>query len=147
MSINSKFNFCNSVKESDKLRQYLKGKGGLVFTEFNTTYRHKGKLRALDAIRFPELEQGIYRASGNYENIELLIKNNEVELIEVHFWGFYGFGQLIGKSEIVLKHWSPKKINKIFITLGSNEFHPEKNPDPLTEEVFKKFDIEIFVPQ
>jgi hypothetical protein len=70
-----------------------------------------------------------------------------VELIEVHNWGFYGFGQLIGKSEIVQKYWSPKKIKKVLVTLGPQEYHPEKKPDPLTEEVFKKFDIEIFVPQ
>ncbi len=103
MSINSKFNFCNSIKESDKLcnsvkesgklQQYLNGKSGLIFTEFNTKFRHKGKLRALDAIRFPELEQGIYRASGNYENIELLIKNNEIELIDVAIPG--GFMVLV----------------------------------------------------
>lgn len=147
MSIDRKLKLCNSVKESEKLWQYLNGKGGLVYTEFNTTYGFKGNLRALDAIRFPELEQGIHRASGNYEKIRFLIKNYEVELIEVHNWGFYGFGQLIGKSEITQKYWTPKKIKKILITMGPHEFHPETNPDPLTEEVFKKFDIEIFVPQ
>jgi hypothetical protein len=44
-------------------------------------------------------------------------------------------------------HWFPKKIKKILITLGPKEFHPENKPDPLTEEVFRKFDIDIFVPQ
>jgi len=139
--------YCNSVLESHALEQYWNEKGGLVYTEFNTTYGFEGKMRALDAIRFPELEKGIFRARHRYEEIKSLITKYEVELIEVLNWGFYGFGQLVGKSEIVQNHWSPKKIKKILITLGPNEFHPEKNPDPLTEEVFKKFEIEIFVPQ
>ena len=157
MSIDSKFNFCNSIKESDKLcnsvketeklRQYLNGKGGLVYTEFNTTDGLGGKVRALDAIRFPKLENRIDKAFGHYEKIRSTMQNHEVELIEVHKWGFYGFGQLVGKSEIVQKYWFPMKVKKVLITLGSYEFHPETNPDPLTEEVFKKFDIEIFVPQ
>jgi hypothetical protein len=127
MPSDDKLKLCNSVLESEKLEQYLSGKGGLVFTEFNTTYGFMGKTRALDAIGFPELENGIKRALGNYANIKSLIKNYEVELIEVHKWGFYGFGQLVGKSEIVQKYWSPKKIKKILIILGSYEFHPETN--------------------
>jgi hypothetical protein len=44
MSINSKLKLCNSVRESEKLWQYLNGKGGLVYTEFNTTYGFEGNL-------------------------------------------------------------------------------------------------------
>lgn len=84
--------FCNSPLESQPLQKYWEEKGGLLFTEFNTTFGQNGLLRALDAIRFPELEREAYRSKDNYEAIAQLMKNNEVELIEVHSWGFYGFG-------------------------------------------------------
>jgi hypothetical protein len=139
--------YCNSALESRALEQYWNEKGGRVYTEFNTTYGFEGKMRALDAIRFPELEKGMFRARNKYYEIKSLIANYEVELIEVHNWGFYGFGQLVGKSEIFGKYWSPKRTKKVLIILGPNEFHPQKNPDRLTEEVFEKFGIEIFVPK
>jgi hypothetical protein len=138
--------YCNSVLESRALEQYWNEKGGRVYTEFNTTYGFEGKMRALDAIRFPELEKGIFRARHRYEEIKSLIAKYEVELIEVHHWGFYGFGQLVGKSEIFQKYWSPKRIKKVMIILSPKEYHPQTNPDLLAEEVFKKFGIEIFVP-
>lgn len=64
----------------------------------------------------------------------------------MHHWGFYGLGQLVGKAEIFEKYWSQKPAKKVLIVLGPHEFHPETNPDPLTEEVFKKLGIEVFVP-
>ena len=131
--------------ESKPLQQYWEENGGLLFTEFNTIYDLKGMSRALDAIRFPNIERGAYRATGNYETIANLIKNNEVELIEVHSWGFYGFGQLIGKSEIVQKYWEPKKVSRVLITINP-KYDSEKNPDLPTLEVFKKFGIKVYAP-
>jgi len=97
--------YCNSLLESKPLQKYWEEKGGLLFTEFNTTYGQKGILRALDAIRFPELKSGAYRSKDNYETISELIKNHDVELIEVHGWGFYGFrlnsGKIRDSSEIL----------------------------------------------
>jgi hypothetical protein len=138
--------FCNSPLESVPLKQYWQEKGGLLFTEFNTTYGLKGNLRAFDAIRFPDLETGAYRAHGNYEAIKSLIKNFEVELIEVHDWGFHSFGQIVGKTEIVKKHWAPKKIRKVLITVDPKHFHPKTNPDPPTQEVFKKYQVSVYIP-
>jgi hypothetical protein len=92
-----------SQRESERLFQYYREKGGLVFREFNTTQEINGRPRSIDAIRFPELETGIFTARGNYPMIRQLIEKHIVELIEVHKWGFYGFGQLIGKKEIVEK--------------------------------------------
>lgn len=135
-----------SSKEARKLKQYFDEKRGLIFTQFNTTQGVEGKLRSLDAIRFPNQEKEIYKAKGNYENIAQLIEEQTVELIEVHKWGFYRFGQLIGKSEIVKKYWNPKRIKKVLITLSPTTFQPEKNPDPPTEEVFEKFGITVFTP-
>jgi hypothetical protein len=61
--------------------------------------------------------------------------------------GFYGLGQIIGKSMIVEKYWTPKKkIKKGLITLGPKLFHPVQKPDPATEEVFRQFDVKVFVP-
>lgn len=80
---------------------------------------------------------------GNYETISYLIKNNEVELIEVHGWGFYGFGQIVGKSEIVQKYWEPKKVKKVLITF-SPKYDSERNPDLPTFEVFEKFGIKVY---
>ena len=133
---------CNSLLESKPLQQYWEENGGLLFTEFNTTYGLKGMMRALDAIRFPKLERGAYRSTGNYETIANLIKNYEVELIEVHGWGFYGFGQLIGKSEIVQKYWEPKKVSKVLITINP-KYDSKRNPDSPTLEVFEKFSIKV----
>jgi hypothetical protein len=138
--------FCNSALESRALEQYWNEKGGRIYTEFNTAYGFEGKMRTLDAIRFPELEKGMLRARNRYEEIKSLVAKYEVELIEVHHWGFYGFGQLIGKSEIFAKYWSPKSAKKVLIILSPKEFHPQTKPDPLTEEVFKKFAIEVYVP-
>jgi hypothetical protein len=137
--------YCNSLLESEPLQKYWEEKGGLLFTEFNTTYGQNGILRALDAIRFPDLDKGAYRSKGNYEAIGHLIKSNEVELIEVHGWGLYGFGQIVGKSEIVQKHWTPKRVTKVIITINP-KFDPKKNPDTATREVFEKYGIKIFIP-
>ena len=65
--------YCTSVLESRALEQYWNEKGGRVYTEFNTTHGFEGKMRALDAIRFPELEKGIFRAGQRYEEIKSLI--------------------------------------------------------------------------
>lgn len=137
--------FCNSLLKSKPLQKYWDDNGGLLFTEFNTTFGLKGKLRALDAIRFPCLETGVYRAAGNYEAIANLIKNNEVELIEVHGWGFYGFGQIVGKSEIVQKYWEPKKVSKVLITF-SPKYDSQRSLDLPTFEVFEKFGITVYSP-
>jgi hypothetical protein len=136
-----------SLRESEKLFQYYQEKGGLVFREFNTTQGIEGKPRSIDAIRFPELEIGIHTARGNYNEIRPLIENHTVELIEVHKWGFYGFGQLIGKKEIVKKYWNPKEMKMVLITANLTNFHPETKPDPPTEEVFKKYGISIYIPK
>jgi len=138
--------FGPSIREDRKLLEYYEEKGGLVFTEFNTTQSMAGRLRALDAIRFPQLEKGIYQSAGNYNRIKKLIREHPVELIEVHKWGLYGFGQLVGKSYIVEHHWHPKQTTKILITLSPNRYHPGKNPDPITRSVFDAFDIEVYVP-
>jgi len=136
-----------SPRESVRLFQYYIEKEGLVFREFNTTQGIQGKSRSIDAIRFPELDTGIYTARGNYSEIRQLIENHLVELIEVHKWGFYGLGQLIGKKEIVEKYWNPKEIKLVLITANLTSFHPETNTDPPTEEVFKKFGVSVFVPK
>jgi hypothetical protein len=80
MSINSKLGYCNSVKESEVLWQYLNGKGGLVYTEFNTTHGDKGNLRALDAIRFPELEQGFLALLEIMKKLDYLSKTTKWSL-------------------------------------------------------------------
>ena len=136
-----------SRKENLKLKQYFEENSGLAFTEFNTTQGMEGNLRALDAILFPGLETGVYKSSGNYSEIEELIQENPVKLIEVHKLGFYGFGQLVGKEKLVKKYWNPKETKKVLVTLSPEEYHPERNPDPLTREVFDEFDIEVFVPE
>jgi hypothetical protein len=61
-------------------------------------------------------------------------------------WGFYALGQIIGKAEIINKYWPPKEVQKTLITSKLTKFHPEINPDPPTEEVFKKYNVSIFVP-
>ena len=100
------------TNEDEKLKVYYDEVGGLFFTEFNTTQGQRGKLRALDAIRFPDLETGIYKSSGNYDTIRNLIPEHSVELIEVHKWGFYVLGQLIGKYRITEKYWDPKEAKR-----------------------------------
>ncbi|NLD66331.1 MAG: hypothetical protein GX648_07140 [Crenarchaeota archaeon] len=139
--------YCDSAQETEKLLQYWRRFGGLVFTEFNTTHGYGGKMRRLDAIRFPELESRVHKTADRYEEIRELVGKHAVELIEVHNWGFYGFGQLVGKAEIFRKYWSPKNMKLIFIVMGAHEFDPVTNPDPLTEDVFRKYGIEIFVPK
>jgi hypothetical protein len=136
-----------SPRESERLFQYYSEKGGLVFREFNTTEGIVGRTRSIDAIRFPELKTGIYTAFGNYPIITQLIEKHHVELIEVHKWGFYGLGQLIGKKEIVEKYWNPKEINLVLITSNLTAYHPEMNPDPPTEEVFEKYGVSVYVPK
>ena len=136
-----------SPRESERLFQYYNEKGGLFFKEFNTTQGIEGRPRSIDAIRFPELETGIFKAQGNYTAIKELIETSLVELVEVHKWGFYALGQLIGKEELVKKYWNPKEIRKVLITVNLSGFHPETKPDPPTEEVFQKFDVSIYVPK
>ena len=93
------------------------------------------------------LGTGFYTARGNYDKITKIIESYSVELIEVHKWGFYALEQLIGKEELVKKYWKPNAIKKVLITSNLTMFHPERNPDPPTEEVFKKFEVTIFVPE
>jgi len=137
----------HSKRENIALKQYFTENKGLMFTEFNTTQSMKGNLRALDAILFPELEESKYKSTGNYSKIRELIKENTVELIEVHKWGFYALGQLVGKEKLVKKHWNPKETQKVLVTLDPEIYHPEKNSDSPTREVFDESNIEIFVPE
>jgi hypothetical protein len=58
--------YCNSAIEAKELEQYRREKGVLIHAEFNTTHGLKGKLRALDAIRFPDLEKGVFEASSKH---------------------------------------------------------------------------------
>ena len=135
-----------SANENQKLLQYHEDKGGLLFTEFNVTQGMPGKKRSLDAIRFPQLEKDSYQSAGNYEKLKELIQKYKVELIEVHKWGFYGFGQLIGKSYILEQQWNPHHFEKVLITMSSETYHPETKPDPVTRSVFDAFDIKVYVP-
>ena len=105
-----------------------------------------GKKRALDAIRFPQLEKGRYRSAGNYDKLRELIQKHKMELIEVHNWGFSGFGQLVGKSYILEHHWNPHRFDKVLITLSAKTYHPDTRPDPVTRSVFDAFDIKVYIP-
>lgn len=136
-----------SPRESERLWQYYQANGGLFFREFNTTKYLEGRTRSIDAIRFPNLESGFYKAQGNYLQIKEIIQEQPVEVIEVHKWGFYALGQLIGKAEILEKYWSPKDVSKVLIMSNLTSFHPASKPDPPTEEIFKKHNISIHVPK
>jgi len=138
--------FGGGKNENLKLKEYIDKRKGLTFTEFNTTQGKKGKQRRLDAILFPDMERGVYKSAGNYPKIKELIEKHPIELIEVHKWGFYPLGQLIGKEKILKKHWNPKETQKVLITLNPNRYHPKLNPDPLTKKVFDELDVEVFVP-
>jgi len=135
-----------SRDENIRLKKYLEKNRNLAFAEFNTTHGLEGSKRALDAILFPGLEGHTYKSRGNYENIKKLIEDHPVELIEVHGWGFYVLGQLIGKEHIVQKYWNPLETQKVLLTMDSKKYHPKKSPDKPTQEVFEKYGVEVYVP-
>lgn len=137
--------------EDPYLEAYHEQEGGLVFTEFNVASPVPGsRQRRLDAIRFPDApggNEGIYRYSPrkNHETIARLIKAYPVEAIEVHKWGFYVFGQLVGKRELLWIHWDPVSVEPVLLptTHGKGAYHPDVHEDPATEAVFEKHGIRV----
>ncbi|MDI9578105.1 MAG: hypothetical protein QM398_08235 [Thermoproteota archaeon] len=58
----------------------------------------------------PELESRVHKTANKYEETREFVDKHVVELVEVHNWGFYGFGQLVGKSEVFKKYWSTNSV-------------------------------------
>jgi len=142
-----------SESEGEHLLDYHKSRGGLLFTEVNVAYPVTGsRQRRLDGVLFPnppdEFDTDAYHyTSDNRSSIKSLIGTRVAELIEVHSWGFYGFGQIVGKSRIVEREWDPHDIRRVFIPDNNvrNPYYPNEKPDPATESVFDDFDITVEV--
>lgn len=115
-----------------------------MFVEVNTAYPKTGSLqRRLDGVLFPnppsEFNECAYRYTpANRPGIQELFSEHVAELIEVHDWGFFGFGQIVGKARLVETEWDPYALRRVFIPTN-----PGKLPDSATESVFEDFMIEV----
>lgn len=142
-----------SESEDEHLAAYHEQRGGLLFAEVNVAYPVTGsRQRRLDGVLFPNPphnhdQEAYHYTPSNRPYIRELIQNHTAELIEVHSWGFYGFGQIVGKARIVQNEWNPANIRKVFIPDNNarGPFYPNEDPDPATEDVFDEFDINVVV--
>lgn len=123
-----------------------------MFTEFNVAAKMPGsRMRRLDGIRFPEPLGGLTGAfvsgSENRTLVEEMFRRCTVELIEVHRWGFYALGQVVGKRRLLEGHWAPKEIHSVLIVDNSKspQYRPSEDPDPAAEWVFRDFGIRVVV--
>lgn len=117
----------------------------MLFTEVNVAYPVDGsRQRRLDGLRIinPPYAEGKAYAYGpeNRSNIWELLESHPVELIEVHGWGFHAFGQVLGKAEILSNSLNPHDLRKTVIT-AEDWSNPKEKPDPATEDVYAKFDV------
>jgi hypothetical protein len=142
-----------SEREDDHLVRYHERRGGLLFSEVNVAHPVPGsRQRRLDGVLFPDPPEGLdgdayHYTPSNRAGIRDLLRDRTAELIEVHAWGFYGFGQLVGKAAIVENEWNPEAVQKVFIpdNDGRSPYYPDENPDPATEAVFDQFDVDVVV--
>jgi hypothetical protein len=142
-----------SESEDAHLEAYHEQRGGLLLVEVNVAYPVTGsRQRRLDGILFPNPPQNrdgeaYHYTSSNRPLIRELIQSRTAELIEVHSWGFYGFGQIVGKAHIVQDEWNPADIRKVFIPDNNarGPYYPDENPDPATEKVFDDFGVDVVV--
>lgn len=136
-----------STRENKLILQYFQEKGGLVITEFNVTDGvSDSRQRRLDAIRVPEEDDRIKEYGATSRNqVANLISSQKCELIEVHGWGFYVLGQLIGKHEILEQYWETKETEKVLIVdnEAGGPYHPDERKDKATHEVFDRHNIEV----
>lgn len=142
-----------SEREDKQLAEYHEHRGGLLFTEVNVAYPVSGsRQRRLDGVLFPNPPDGhdggaYHYTPANRPEIRELMQHCVSELIEVHSWGFYGFGQLVGKAAIIENEWKPADVRKVFIpdNDGRSPYYPDETSDPATEAVFDEFDVDVVV--
>jgi len=142
-----------SESEDAHLEAYHEQRGGLLLVEVNVAYPVTGsRQRRLDGILFPNPPQNrdgeaYHYTSSNRPLIRELIQSCTAELIEVHSWGFYGFGQIVGKAHIVQDEWNPADIRKVFISDNNarGPYYPDENSDPATEKVFDDFGVDVVI--
>ncbi|MFB6215697.1 MAG: hypothetical protein ABEJ72_01825 [Candidatus Aenigmatarchaeota archaeon] len=138
-----------STRENRLIHQYFEENGGLIFTEFNVADGvPNSRQRRLDAIRFPIGDDRIQEYnSSKREEVASLLADQKCELIEVHGWGFYVLGQLIGKQELLEQHWDTEETEKVLIVdnEAGGEYHPDERRDEATHDVFDAHDVQVEV--
>lgn len=160
----------NREQEDELLARYYGKHGGLLFAEVNVTFPlKKSRQRKVDGVRIPEppesMEGAYHYGSENRRMIWKLIQNHTAEIIEIHDWGFQVFGQVIGKSEILLNMLEPHDLQKTVIVKDEDtilegpgaqtEFDGQGNikikteqgyvRDKATQAVFDDYDITVVV--
>jgi len=137
-----------STRENKLIKKYYEKKGGLVVTEVNVTDGIKdSRQRRLDAVRFPgEKDRIIEYSDIGREKVSDLFESEEAELIEVHNWGFYVFGQLVGKEEVLKENWRLKETRKVLLVdngASGGSYKSQFSRDEATHEIFDKYNIEV----
>ena len=146
-----------SNRRYELLQKYHEREGGVLFRKVNTAHVVKGSRQRLPTgVRVSNLAPEYERLDGDAyvyteddrEKIRQFIEVDEhdVELIECLYWGFHGFGRVVGKSAMMELLWDVDSVDRTFIINNAesdSSFNPAKDEDEATMHVFEEYDINV----
>lgn len=129
---------------------------GPLFREFRVTncIANSARQRALDGLLICNGEENqVYKPTlqnGGYEYAKHLIDQNyPLIAIEVHKWGWEGFGQVVGKATLLEDFWDAPIVRKVLVVKNNQgrsfERLDRENPQVDLESIMADYGVEIVI--
>ncbi len=129
---------------------------GPLFREFRVTngIENSARQRALDGLLICNGEENqVYKPTlqnGGYEYAKHLIDQNyPLIAIEVHKWGWEGFGQVVGKATLLEDFWDAPIVRKVLVVKNNQGRNFERldreNPQVDLESIMADYGVEIVI--